>query len=91
LNSLQRDALAAMQDGDHDRAIQYLQRAIRIEPRNPVNWHYLAQSYRAQYDFARCREMISRSRAYSSYDSILEQANQILAAQCVCKPGERCE
>ena len=91
LNSLQRDALQAMQNGDHDRAIQYLQRAIRIEPRDPINWHYLAQSYQAQHDFTRCREMISRSRAYSRYDSALEQANQSLAAQCACQPGERCE
>ena len=82
LNGLQLAALASMNNGQYDAAIASLQRAIKIEPRDPLNWHYLAQNYWFKKDFPRCREMIQRSRAYGQLDPDLERANLILRDQC---------
>jgi predicted Zn-dependent protease len=80
-----------MHVGNHDQAIQYLQRAINVEPRNPLNWHYLAQNYWSRGDFEQCREMVNRSRAYSRLDPDLERANRALAMQCGCEQNGGCQ
>jgi hypothetical protein len=59
-----------------------LQRAIKIEPRNPHSWHYLAETYWRSGDNLRCLEMVERSRSYSSSADDLEHANQQLREKC---------
>ena len=82
LNSLQLKALQLMNQQQFDSAIEYLQRAVKIEPRNALNWHYLAQNYWHKKDFAHCRDMIQRAIAYSQFDEDLQRANRILLEQC---------
>jgi Tfp pilus assembly protein PilF len=82
LNSLQMQALKLMNQQQYDSAIEYLQRAVKIEPRNALNWHYLAQNYWHKKDFPRCRDMIQRAIAYSQFDADLQRANKILLEQC---------
>jgi len=65
-----------------EEAIQYLQRAIKIEPREAINWHYLAQNYWHLKDFKNCRSMIKRAIAYSQFDEDLNRANKTLLDQC---------
>lgn len=79
---LQQQALAALHDKHYQQAIDYLQRAINIQPRNAWSWHYLAQSYRQNRQYDQCLAMIDRSLSYSSYDDILELANDQLRARC---------
>ncbi len=81
LNSLQLKALELMNQKRFQDAIEYLQRAIRIEPREPLNWHYLAQNYWHLNDYKTCRSMIERARAYTE-DPDLARANDALFAQC---------
>ncbi len=82
LNSLQMQALKLMNQQQYDSAIEYLQRAVKIAPRNALNWHYLAQNYWHKKDFPRCRDMIQRAIAYSQFDADLQRANKILLEQC---------
>lgn len=81
LNSLQLKALELMNLRQFQQAIEYLQRAVRVEPRDPLNWHYLAQNYWHLEDYPNCRSMIERARAYTA-DADLARANDTLYRQC---------
>ena len=79
---LQNQALAALDQNDFQQAVDYLQRAIKIQPRNAWSWHYLAQSYWRNGQNDQCRSMIERSDSYSSYDELLISANDSLRIKC---------
>ena len=79
---LQRSAVEALQQQSYLEAVEYLQRAIRIEPRNPRSWHYLGQTYWHRKDYDRCLEMVERSFSYSSGADDLDVANRQLRARC---------
>ena len=79
---LQRNAREALSRRAYQQAIDLLQRAIRIEPRNPFSWHYLAETYWRSGDSRRCLEMVERSLSYSNSADRLEDANQKLKASC---------
>jgi len=79
---LQGKARQALAQQAYQQAIDYLQRAIKIEPRNPHSWHYLAETYWRSGDNRRCLEMVERSLSYSSSADNLEQANQRLMENC---------
>ncbi len=82
LNGLQLKALQLMNQQEFEQAILYLQRAIKVEPRNPLNWHYLAQNYWHLQDYVNCRAMIQRAKSYSQFDADLMRANEALQQQC---------
>ena len=82
VTQLQNQALAAINEDQFPLAIDYLQRAIKIQPRNAWSWHYLAEIYWRRGERERCREMIARSRSYTVNDARLEDANAALRAQC---------
>ena len=82
VEALQNSAVEALNRQAYQQAIDYLQRAIRIEPRNPRSWHYLAETYWYRTDYERCLEMVERSFSYSSSADRLEDANQKLRASC---------
>jgi Tfp pilus assembly protein PilF len=82
LNGLQLKALQLMNQQQFENAILYLQRAIKVEPRNPLNWHYLAQNYWHLKDYGNCRAMIKRAISYSQFDPDLMRANHALLNQC---------
>jgi len=79
---LHRQALAAIEDGQYQQAIDYLQRAIKIQPRDAWSWHYLAQTYWHDGQPGRCLAMIERSSSYASYDDALDDANDRLRTKC---------
>jgi len=82
VDELQHRARQALDRRAYAQAVEYLQRAIRIEPRNPLSWHYLARTYRSSGDYARCVEMAQRSFSYSSGDDNLDAANRQLTETC---------
>ncbi|MCP3690090.1 MAG: hypothetical protein GY784_16925, partial [Gammaproteobacteria bacterium] len=41
---LHQDAINALAQNNARQAIEFAQRAIKIEPRNALSWHYLAQA-----------------------------------------------
>lgn len=80
--ALQKKAIQAINDQRYDEAIGYLQRAIKIDPRDARSWHYLAQVYWHMHDFPQCRAMVRRAMSYSQQDKDLQQANKTLLQQC---------
>jgi tetratricopeptide (TPR) repeat protein len=79
---LQNQALAAINENQYQLAIDYLQRAIKIEPRDAWSWYYLADIYWRQGQYDRCLAMIDRSSGYVVADARLADANAALRAQC---------
>ena len=53
-----------------------LERALRIEPRNPRLWHELAQVRLRQGDYAQAESTAQRSNAWAGSDAELRAANQ---------------
>jgi Tfp pilus assembly protein PilF len=80
---LQRLAISALNQQQYDQSVNYLQRAIKIEPRNAHSWHYLAQSYWHKKSYRQCLDMIERSYSYSTVDDDLDRANDALKTQCL--------
>ncbi|MCZ6470163.1 MAG: tetratricopeptide repeat protein, partial [Gammaproteobacteria bacterium] len=79
---LQRKALAALNQQNYQQSVEYLQRAIKIEPRNAFSWHYLAQTYWQSKHYDRCLDMLNRSINYSTDQDDLDDANATLMSQC---------
>jgi Tfp pilus assembly protein PilF len=80
---LQESARQALERHDYQQAIEYLQRAIKIEPRNPYSWHYLGETYWQSGDYQRCAEMVERSFSYSEADDELDILNRRLRTLCL--------
>lgn len=79
---LQSMAISAINQSSYPLAVEYLQRAIKIEPRNAFSWHYLAQTYWHSKQYSRCADMVKRSISYSSKLDDLDRANAALLSQC---------
>jgi Tfp pilus assembly protein PilF len=58
-----------------------LERALRIEPRNPRLWHELAKVRLQQGEYAQAESMAARSNAWAGNDSSLRAENQRLIEQ----------
>lgn len=82
IRQLHNQALAAINESEYQQAIDYLQRAIKIEPRNAWSWHYLADVHWRRGELNQCLAMIERSYSYANYDNRLASANELLEAQC---------
>lgn len=79
---LQNQALAAINEDQYQLAIDYLQRAIKIQPRNAWSWYYLADIYWRTGQYPRCLAMIERSTGYAVGDDQLAMAIAELREQC---------
>ncbi len=79
---LHRKAISAINQNSYPQAVEFLQRAIKIEPRNAFSWHYLAQTYWHSRQYGRCIEMTNRSISYSTWQDDLDRANSTLLSQC---------
>ncbi len=82
LNGLQTRALQLMNQQQYEQSQLYLQRAIKVDPRDARNWLYMAQNYWFMKDYAQCRSMVKRAEAYSQMDADLQKANRVLLQQC---------
>ena len=58
-----------------------LERALRIEPRNPRLWHELARVRLKQGEYAQAENMAARSNSWAGSDSGLRELNQQLIEQ----------
>jgi Tfp pilus assembly protein PilF len=73
-----RDDVAA---GRLANAAASLERALRIEPRNPRLWHELAQVRVKQGQYAQAESVAARSNSWADTDNTLRGANWRLIAQ----------
>ncbi|MBV9191111.1 MAG: tetratricopeptide repeat protein [Betaproteobacteria bacterium] len=53
-----------------------LERALRIEPRNPRLWQQLARVRLQQGDFAQAENLAARSNSFAGSDTTLRAENQ---------------
>ena len=72
LNSARSDSAA----GRLTNAAATLERALRIEPRNPRLWQQLARVRLQQGDFAQAESLAARSNSFAAGDSSLRAENQ---------------
>ena len=86
--SLVHDAEGASAGGQHDRAIAYLERALRIEPRNPRLWHQLAQVRLEQGRYQQAVHLAARSNALAGKDKELKSSNWELIADAYELTGD---
>jgi len=64
-----------------------LERALRIEPRNPRLWHELARVRLQQGDYAQAESMAARSNSWVGGDSRLQAENRRIIAQARERAG----
>ncbi|MGH8691578.1 MAG: tetratricopeptide repeat protein, partial [Burkholderiales bacterium] len=64
-----------------------LERALRIEPRNPRLWHELAQLRFRQRDYAQAESLATRSDTWAGNDGELRAANQRLIEEARAARG----
>lgn len=75
---------SARSDAASGRLVQAaatLERALRIEPRNPRLWHELAKVRLRQGDDAQAASLAARSNSFAGGDSQLRAANQAIIEQ----------
>ena len=75
---------SARNDAASGRLVQAaatLERALRIEPRNPRLWHDLARVRLRQGDTVQAANLAARSNSFAGSDSALRSANQNIIEQ----------
>lgn len=78
---LMEGARADVAAGRLANAAASLERALRIEPRNPRLWHELAQVRLRQGQFAQAASLAQRSNSWAGSDTALREANDRLIEQ----------
>jgi len=81
VTSLVTSARADAAAGRHLQAASSLERALRIEPRNPHLWQELARVRLRQGDYAQAESVAARSNSWAGGDSRLRAENWRLIAQ----------
>ena len=78
---LMESARADAASGKLVQAAASLERALRIEPRNPRLWHELARVRVRQGDTAQAANLAARSNSFAGSDAALRSANQNIIDQ----------
>jgi len=68
------------------QAAAALERALRIEPRNPRLWNELARVRLRQGDNAQAAQLAARSNSFAGSDAQLRAANQAIIEQARTQP-----
>jgi len=68
-------------DGKLDAAAATLERALRIDPRNPVLWHHMATVRLAQAEAAQAEQLAMKSNSLAPGNYALQARNWQLIAQ----------
>ncbi|MGB1109877.1 MAG: tetratricopeptide repeat protein [Gammaproteobacteria bacterium] len=79
---------SAAASADPSRAAAVLERALRIEPDNPVIWHRLAQSRLQQGRFAQAEAVALKSNALAGGRVGLKRANWAIVAEARTALGD---
>lgn len=86
--ALVTDAQASRQQKAYDQAAAQLERALRIEPRNPALWYELARVHLERGSFDQAIQFATKSNALAS-DGTLRAKNWRLIAEAYSQQGER--
>lgn len=75
-------------NGNRESAGASLERALRIEPRNPWLWHELAQLRLTQGQYAQAITLASKSRSFAGQDRHLQALNWKLIGNARVAQGD---
>jgi len=75
VTALMRQARTALDAGQPDQAAAALERAIRIEPRNPFVWSMLGKTYLAQNNYVQAENVCSKSNALARGNAYVQLDN----------------
>lgn len=81
VTSILINARSAMQKGKYRIAAAQLERAVRIEPRNALLWHYLAKVRFNQGRYSLAANLASKSTLLAQDDQALRSSNASLIKQ----------
>lgn len=85
---LMRNAEKESEAGRLANAAATLERALRIEPRNPRLWHELARVRLRQGEYAQAATLAARSNSWAGSDASLREANQRLIEEARIARGK---
>lgn len=85
---LMEGARTDMESGRLANAAASLERALRIEPRNPRLWQELARVRLRQGDYAQAESLAARSNAWAGGDDGLRRDNWRLIAESRAARGD---
>lgn len=80
ISSLINDAKKHFEAGESEQAAALLERALRIDPRNPILWHNLAGVRLQQEDWSRAANLASKSNAFANDSKWLRVRNWVVIA-----------
>ncbi len=86
--SLVEGALIDRDAGRLDQAVIQLERALRIEPRNPMIWHYLATVRFQQQELDKAETLAIRANSFAGESRALRAANWRLIGQIRSTNGD---
>ena len=81
-------AHADIDGGKPDAAVASLERALRIEPRNPVLWQELAKVRLQQGQYQQAEGMATRSNSWAGNNRILRADNWRIIGEARLKRGD---
>lgn len=87
--ALLEEADAAGGAGQWDASAATLERAIRIQPRNPMLWHRLAKTRLQQGQFQAAEDLAKKSNVFAGGDQELVKQNWLLIAAARRQKGDR--
>lgn len=76
------------QQGERERAAATLERALRIEPRNPLLWHRLAKLKLTQGQYGKAANFAAKSNSFAAQDRGLQAANWRIIATAKEQSGD---
>jgi Tfp pilus assembly protein PilF len=80
VTALLTEAKSYFEDGQHEQAAAKLERALRIDPRNPILWHNLAGVRLQQEDWERAASLAAKANALAVDNKWLRARNWIVIA-----------
>lgn len=86
--SLVESALVERDAGRLDQAVIRLERALRIEPRNPMIWHYLATVRFQQQELDKAETLAIRANSFAGESRTLRAANWRIIGQIRSTRGD---
>jgi predicted Zn-dependent protease len=86
--ALLQEADTSSASGSLDNAASALERAIRIQPRNPQLWHKLAEIRLKQYQPGLAEDLAKKSNVLAQNDKTLTRQNWAIIAEARRKKGD---
>lgn len=75
-------------DGDLSTSVATLERALRIEPRNPLLWHHLASVRLEQGEYSQAEQIAMKSNSFAAGARKLQTRNWRLIAEARKRLGD---